>query len=187
MAAKPNSRGNELREDFEILKTHVRIEDIAFFLLGDPIREMYRYPGERTASVRIYPRTQSFYDFGRGVGGDAIRLWSHVRNCDSWTSLQQIKAMFGFEDTPNNENIRQRIKAQEEKREAVKQDEKRRKKAWLEEVNRLKKEVEMYDNLLRSPRLKPFSDVRGWCINGKQFAEYKLDLLCGIYGGGDEI
>ena len=48
---------------------------------------MYIYPGEKTASIRIYAETQSFYDFGRCTGGDVIRLWSHVRDVDSWTAL----------------------------------------------------------------------------------------------------
>lgn len=50
---------------------------------------MYIYPGEKTASIRIYAETQSFYDFGRCTGGDVIRLWSHVRDVDSWTALYE--------------------------------------------------------------------------------------------------
>lgn len=57
---------------------------------------LYKFPSERTASIRIYSATQSFYDFGRGCGGDVIRLWSHVRGVDSWTALKQIRECFGL-------------------------------------------------------------------------------------------
>lgn len=63
-----------MKADFELVKQKIRIEDIANYLLDEPILGMYRFPQERTASIKIYPQTQSFFDFGRGCGGDAIRL-----------------------------------------------------------------------------------------------------------------
>lgn len=51
---------------------------------------MYIYPGEKTGSIKLYPESKSFYDFGRCMGGDCVRLWSHVRGCDSWQALRRI-------------------------------------------------------------------------------------------------
>ena len=38
-----------------------------------------KFPGERTASIELYPNTQTFYDFGRAVGGDIFDLLSHIK------------------------------------------------------------------------------------------------------------
>ena len=66
-----------MQEDFQVIKAQVGIESVAQHLLGQPIRGMYRYPNERTPSIKVYPETQSFFDFGRGNGGDLVKLWSH--------------------------------------------------------------------------------------------------------------
>ena len=52
-----------MRGEIEILKRQIRIEDIADYLLGEPARVMYRFPGERTPSIKVYTDTNSFYDF----------------------------------------------------------------------------------------------------------------------------
>ena len=65
----------ETREDFKAVAQQVSVESVASYLL-EKQGHLYRFPGERTASIRIYPATQSFYDFGRGRGGDVIRLSS---------------------------------------------------------------------------------------------------------------
>lgn len=70
------------KEDFELIRQQINIETVADYLMQKQGR-MYIYPGEKTASIRIYPETRSFYDFGRCTGGDVIRLWSHVRDVDS--------------------------------------------------------------------------------------------------------
>lgn len=172
-----------MKENFEIIKAEVNINDVATRLLGEPIKGMYKYPGERTASLKIYPETRSFYDFGRGVGGDVIRLWSHVKGCDNWEAMNEIAAIFGVSAVLNEtdrksttERIRQQEKAQEKRRQA----ERREQKQWVMQVDRLHEELELYDNLLNSPHIPPLSWVWTWCMNGKQLAEYELDCLCGI-------
>lgn len=51
------------REDFDLIRQQISIEAAASYLLKKQGR-MYIYPGEKTASIRIYAETQSFYDFG---------------------------------------------------------------------------------------------------------------------------
>ena len=102
---KGGERGT--REDFEQIKQQIEIETIANHLL-EKQGHLYKFPGERTASIRVYSTTQSFYDFGRGCGGDVIRLWSHVRGVDSWTALKQIRECFGL-NTPNKQYSRAMI------------------------------------------------------------------------------
>ena len=57
-----------MQENFENIRSQVDIENIAIHLMGRPERGMHKYPGERTASLKIYPETRSFYDFGCGLG-----------------------------------------------------------------------------------------------------------------------
>ena len=102
-----------MKENFEIIKAQVDIKNLAVYLLGGPERGMFKYPGEKTASIKIYSQTNSFFDFGRGVGGDCIKLWSHIRHCDSWTALQEVAIVFGISTTlteADKENIIAKIK-----------------------------------------------------------------------------
>ena len=172
-----------MEEYFKNVKAEVNINDVATRLLGEPIRGMHKYPGEKTASLKIYPETRSFYDFGRGVGGDVIRLWSHVKGCDNWEAMNEIAAIFGVSAVSNEtdrKSIAERIKAQEKEQKEREQNEKRRQKRWVMQVDRLHEELELYDNLLNSPHIPPLSWVWTWCMNGKQLAEFKLENLCGI-------
>lgn len=173
-----------MKENFEIIKAQVRIESVAQYLLGRPVHGMYRFPNEKTSSIKIYPQTQSFYDFGRNTGGDCIRLWSHVKGCDNWQALNEVSAVFGGISTALSEtdkkSIAERIKAQEKEQEKHRQAKRREQKQWVMQVDRLHEELELYDNLLNSPHIPPLSWVWTWCMNGKQLAEFKLDNLCGI-------
>lgn len=179
-----------MTETFKIFREQVYIQDVAPRLLGEPIRGMFRYPGEKTASLKIYPETQSFYDFGRGVGGDSIRLWSHVKGCDNWTALQEMAALYGISLTLNEtdrENIIAKIKRQETAQREREQIRKRRQGQWVKEVERLQEWRKLCQNLLDSGHLPPFCDVRSWCYSEIQIADYKLDVLCGVEWEGGEV
>lgn len=167
-----------MKEDFENVKSQVDIQDLATMLLGQPIRQMYRYPDERTGSIKIYPRTQTFYDFGRGFGGDCIKLWSYIHRCDSWTALKQIRALYGIEDAQDRENIKERIRQQEKERENAKRAEAERKVAWRNELSFWKKISVACENIIKQS--EAFSEPWCWAINERQIAEYKLDSLCGL-------
>ncbi len=172
-----------MKKNFEIIKAQVCIESVAKYLLGQPVHGLYRFPGERTPSIKIYKETGSFFDFGRAKGGDAVALWAHVCNCDNWTALRELSAVFGISTALNEtdkENIVAKIKRQEKAQKEREQAEKRKRKQWVMQVDRLHEELELYDNLLNSPHIPPLSWVWTWCMNGKQLAEYKLDYLCGV-------
>lgn len=172
-----------MKKNFEIIKAQVCIESVAQYLLGQPVHGLYRFPGERTPSIKIYKETGSFFDFGRAKGGDAVALWAHVCNCDNWTALRELSAVFGISTALNEtdkENIVAKIKRQEEAQERRRQAERRRRKQWVMQVDRLKAQEELYNNLLESPHIQPFSDVWCWLINLKQIVSYRLDCLCEI-------
>lgn len=172
-----------MKENFEIIKAQVCIESVAQYLLGQPVHGLYRFPGERTPSIKIYKETGSFFDFGRAKGGDAVALWAHVRNCDNWTALQELSAVFGVPTALNEtdkENIVAKIKRQEKAQKEREQAEKRKWKQWIMQVDRLKAQEELYNNLLESSHIQPLSDIWCWLINLKQIVSYRLDVLCGL-------
>lgn len=169
----------ETREDFKAVAQQVSVESVASYLL-EKQGHLYRFPGERTASIRIYPATQSFYDFGRGCGGDVIRLWSHVRGVDSWTALKQIRECFGL-NKPDKAHSRAMIEQQEEARQRQLEAKKQEKKRWRMEVDTLKAESSFYQAILDSEHCKPLNWT--WCTaqNRLTATEGVLDLLCGVY------
>lgn len=168
----------ETREDFKAVAQQVSIESVASYLL-EKQGHLYRFPGERTASIRIYPATQSFYDFGRGCGGDVIRLWAHVRGVDSWTALKQIRECFGL-NTPDKQHSRDLIRKQEEARRQQIEAKKQEKKRWRMEVDTLKSECQLYQAILECEHCKPLSWLWCTCKNRLTTVEGKLDLLCKI-------
>ena len=63
-----------------------------------------KFPGERTASIELYPNTQTFYDFGRAVGGDIFDLLSHIKGIGFKEALDEIVDFFKIEvSTSENE------------------------------------------------------------------------------------
>ena len=169
----------ETREDFKAVAQQVSVESVASYLL-EKQGHLYRFPGERTASIRIYPATQSFYDFGRGCGGDVIRLWAHIRGVDSWTALKQIRECFGL-NTPNRVHSRDLIRKQEESRRRQVEARKAEKRRWVCQIDALKAETELLSGILSSGHCKPLSWTWCTCQNRLTAARGLLDLLCGIY------
>lgn len=169
---------SQTKEDFEIIRQQINIETVANYLLEKDGR-LYKYPGERTGSIHIYEGSRSFYDFGRCVGGDVIKLWSHIRGCDNWTALQEIKKTFEL-DTPDKQYSKDLIQHQELARQHQKAAEKAAKRAWVREIDRLKQQCSFYQAILNSEHCEPLSWA--WCVakNNLTTAAGKLDLLCDI-------
>lgn len=167
------------KQDFEVIKEQIEIETIADHLLEKDGR-LYKFPGERTGSIHIYEGSRSFYDFGRCVGGDVIKLWSHVRGCDSWTALKEIRSTFGL-SAPNRVYSRDLIRKQEEARRQQIEAKKQEKKRWRIEVDRLKAESSFYQAILEGEHCKPLSWTWCTCQNRLTATKGMLDLLCGIY------
>lgn len=167
-----------MREDFEQIRQQIRIETIASYLLQKQGR-MYIYPGEKTGSIKLYPDSNTFYDFGRGVGGDVVRLWSHIKDCDSWTALQDIKETFGL-DTPDKQYSRDLIRQQEQARKQQIEAKKEVKRRWVRQIEVLKAECSLYQAIIDSGHFEPFTWT--WCAatNGLTNASGKADMLCGI-------
>lgn len=167
------------KQDFEEVKQQVSIETVANLLMQKQGKN-YIYPGERTASIKIYPESNSFYDFGRATGGDVIRLWSHIKDCDSWTALCQIREIFGL-NMPDKQHSRDAIKAAKQAQKRQQEAKKQKQERWIRQVDELKTEVELLSGILSSGHCEPLSWL--WCVcqNRLTSVSGRLDLLCGIY------
>lgn len=139
----------------------------------------YIFPGEKTGSVHIYPATQTFYDFGRAVGGDAIRLWAHIRGVDSWQALQEIKSTFGLSVSDRTQS-REAIIAAEQSWKQQQEAKKQKQERWVRQVDELKAESNLYQAILDSGHFEPLSWAWCLCKNWLTTVEGQLDLLCGI-------
>lgn len=167
------------REDFETVSRQIDIETVADYLLRKQ-GHLYKFPGEKTASIKIYPESASFYDFGRGIGGDCIKLWGHIKGCDSWTALKGIRSTFGL-ITPDRQHSRDLIRQQEQARLQQIEAKKQEKKRWRMEVDRLKAESSFYQAILEGEHCRPLSWMWCTCQNRLTAARGLLDLLCEIY------
>ena len=81
--------------------------------------------GDRDASLKIYPDTDSWYCFGCGEGGDVIDFVAKMERCSFAQALKKLNADFflGLEEKQTLRNVRQR--KQERVREALRQKEQR--------------------------------------------------------------
>ena len=166
------------REDFEQIKQQIDIQTVAGYLMQKQVKN-YIFPSEKNASIRLYQNTQSFYDFGRATGGDVIRLWSHIKDCDSWTALCQIRETFGL-NAPDRKNSRELIAQQQEARKRQQEAKKQKQERWVRQVDQLKAECELVSGILSSGHCEPLS--WSWCLckNRLTVAQGMLDLLCEI-------
>lgn len=75
--------------------------------------------GDRDASLKIYPATDSWYCFGCGEGGDVIDFVAKMERCGFAQALKKLNADFclGLEEKQTLRNVRQR--SQERAREVL--------------------------------------------------------------------
>lgn len=79
------------------------------------------HSGDRDASLKIYPSTDSWYCFGCGEGGDVIDFVAKMERCSFAEALKRLNKDFslGLEENQTLRNVRKR--RQERVREVLKQ------------------------------------------------------------------
>lgn len=83
------------------------------------------HSGDRDASLKIYPATDSWYCFGCGEGGDVIDFVAKMERCSFTEALKKLNVDFGLglEEKQSLRNVRQR--KQERSRDTLRQKEQR--------------------------------------------------------------
>lgn len=81
------------------------------------------HSGDRDASFKIYPATDSWYCFGCGEGGDVIDFVTKMERCSFTDALKKLNTdlCLGLEEKQSLRNVRQR--KQERGREVLRQKE----------------------------------------------------------------
>lgn len=70
------------------------------------------HSGDRDASLKIYPATDSWYCFGCGEGGDVIDFVANMEQCGFAEAIKQIETDFGLNTRESKETYtkyRQRL------------------------------------------------------------------------------
>lgn len=111
------------------VKELVRITDVLARYNLTPSRAGFLHcpfhSGDRDASFKIYPATDSWYCFGCGEGGDVIDFVAKMERCGFAEALKKLNADFclGLEEKQSLRNARQR--RQERGREILRKKEQR--------------------------------------------------------------
>lgn len=111
------------------VKELVRITDVLARYNLRPSRAGFLHcpfhSGDRGASLKIYPATDSWYCFGCGEGGDVIDFVAKMERCSFAEALKRLNTDFclGLEERQSLRNVRQRH--QERGREVLRQKEQR--------------------------------------------------------------
>ncbi len=136
---------------------------------------------DKTRSMKLYEKTNSYYDFAGGKGGDIVSLVSYAQKIDNWQALKMLCDFYGLSGKEENRrDIKKQIRSQEEQRRKEKEQKALKQRLWLAKVDGLKTEIAIYETLLQSSHVEPLSDIWCYCKNQKQLLEYRLDLLCGL-------
>ena len=132
---------------------------------------------EKTASCKLY--RNSYYDFSTTSGGDIIKFTAAILNINNWEACRYLIQAFSLPISLSGGADRQEEIARRQ-RERQRQEERRQefKAALLNEISNLKCWADIYKSAIEKRLYEPFSDMRGYCINELQKAEYKLDVLC---------
>lgn len=88
------------------IKEVVRIEDLAN-KLGYPMQRngfcFSIYKQEKTPSLKLYPSTNSFYDYSSGEHGSVIDFYMGVYNVDYNTAVRELGNLYGLTYGPTSE------------------------------------------------------------------------------------
>ncbi len=157
--------------DFKVLKEAARIEDMFKYYGLKPNRNgmvCCPFHRDKRPSLKIYPRTNSFYCFGCGAGGDVIRFVQLMENTTALEAAVLINSVLnlgldGKKPKPEMlREIRRREKEQAERFEFIKWS-----KLFYDKVCR-----ELYTLEKMMDRSEVFSDVWTYAAKEKDYYEY---------------
>lgn len=135
--------------------------------------------GEKTPSLRLYPATDSFYDFSSGTGGDSIRLLSYVRHISDHEAAELLCDYYHLDIKQQDDDTIRRIRQERERKALIKAARNREfHDALFDLIGELKNQIEKYTEMLKNPKIRPLDSLWCYLIEERQAAEYKLDILC---------
>lgn len=146
--------------DFETIKTAVHIEGLMdYYGIHTNRQGVACCPlhNEKTPSFKVYPKTNSFYCFGCGAGGDVIKFVEFMEHVSAASAARMLDSVFGLgvcDKKADPKLMKEQIK-RERKKEALQKYEEWERKF----VNGLITEKSELEKTLKSSEV--FSDL--WC------------------------
>lgn len=151
----------------EEIKSSVKLMDLLSEYGIKPDRKGFiccPFHNEKTPSMKIYPKSNTYYCFGCGASGDVFKFIQNMENCDFKTAFIRLGGTYA--DASENARI-----VANTQREQAKKRKELKDKADAEIKNELSYIIELLKEGAKS--LEPFSDE--WCIcqnNLPLFFEY---------------
>lgn len=144
----------------------LRMPEVARFLGYEPNRSGFirsPFKQEKTASCRLYDRPGAgFYDFSTSESGDVVSFVAKTQGVSNWEAMKMLITAFSLPvDMENVHLTKKKVQEIKQKRET---DQKRNavdQKKWVAEMDSLKTVIATCEELLKSPRIQPMSDL--WC------------------------
>ena len=170
----------------------LNMPDVARFLGFDPNRAGFiksPFKSEKTASCRLYDKPGAgFYDFSTGTSGDCIKFVALTQNLDNWQAAKMMVEAFNLPvDMKNTHLTKKKVQEIKQKSEA---DQKRKavdQKKWVSEMDSLKTVIATCEELLKSPRIQPMSDL--WCsaVEQRNQAIIRANEMVGIETTAEDL
>ena len=167
---------------FREVKARIPITD-AFRLYNIPINKWNKalcvFHNEKTPSLTIYPKSNSFYCFGCGIGGSVIDLVQRLYSLEPLEAAKKLDNDFGLNlcGRKLTEAEKTKYEAFERKREA----EQAYKQWQTEYMSYLSSNISLYRELIRltnpSEHKGEFRDDFKAAINEVQYLEYQWEIL----------
>ncbi len=93
------------------MKNYYDIEELKRIRISEVLKDygitlnkhgFFSIRNERTASCKYYEKTNSFYDFGSGKGGNVINLVGYLEQCSGTEAMEKLASLYHIE--PVNKN-----------------------------------------------------------------------------------
>lgn len=177
-----------MRDDFLELKTRLREHGIDICQVST---DLYMTPNnkgyvksplttDRTPSLKLYSKSDTFYDFAAAKGGDIIAFVAYTGGMDNWTALHTLSGFYDISISDNHPNRRDVIKQRLAEERKKKEREAAIRNAYLTQIDNLKRQEHLYRSALQNPQIEPYSDLWTDMINSLQPITYKLDVLLAV-------
>lgn len=126
-------------------------------------------------SLKLYPKTNSFYDFAGGKGGDIVAFVGYIKELTNLQALTLLMEHYSLEDGEADWKKEWERKTAEQERKSREQIFQR---ALKIEIEHLKKWETVYNLALGRAVFEPFSNLWVYALEELQKVEYQLDILC---------
>lgn len=136
---------------------------------------------DKTRSCKLYPSSNSFFDYAGNRGGDIIAFVAYVKGLNNWEAMKLLSDYYSLSGTDERSREERRRMIQKQRQEERKRAERQQAfhKALFALIDDLKAQEDKYRLVLEKSKIEPFGDLWTYVLNELQIVSYKLDILTG--------